>query len=332
MRFVRSCVPLLALACAADQVPSGHILVIAEAATAAAQITRVTVTITPSGVTGDLAVDPLNPTRFTGMIEVPVGAQTVRADAYSGVTLVGTGSAPVDVAKGVHVQALITIVDATGPAPGPDHSPVVTSVVLPLSAQVDDQWPVTATAMDGDGDALTYSWSALPTGCGIFANPAALSTTFTARLVGSCTVTFTATAKGKSDAKSGQIQITAATGFIDVTVDYVPQPVIASISFFAGGQPIATVSRTATDATIRTPFHKGTLYTVTVAYDPWSTGTITLTDSCNGTIGQPQFVANAASASGTWTPTVDSGACIVTARIVRGALSDSLFVVVLPAP
>jgi len=262
-----------------------------------------------------------------------VGAQTLRADAFdAGGAIVGTGTAQVDVSKGVHVQALITILDATGPSAGPDHSPVVTSLVSRLSAQVDDQFTVSATAMDGDDDPLVFSWGASPAGCGTFADSAALSTTFTARVALTCTITFTATARSKSDSKSAQIQITPATGFIDIEVDYVPQPVIASIAFFQGGTNVATVTRTASDATIRAPFHKNTAYTVTVTFDPWPAGQVTLTDSCNGTIVQPSFVANQPSATATWTPLVDSGACILTARLVRAALSDTLFVVVLPAP
>jgi hypothetical protein len=139
------------------------------------------------------------------------------------------------------------------------------------------------------------------------ANPTALTTDFAAKLIGNCTVTFGATANGKSDSRSAVVQISAATGFIDVTVTYVPYPLIASIAFSSGPTPIATVARTDPDATIRAAFHKGTAYTVTLSFDAWPTGTIALSDSCGGTIVQPVFVANATSASATWTPTVDSG-------------------------
>lgn len=332
MRFVRVCLPLLVLACGGDQRLVGHIQVVAQAV-APAQLTRVTVTVTPAGVTQDLIVDPLDASKFTGIIEVPVGTQTVRADAFAGgTTPVGTGSATVPVVKGAHVQALITILDTTGPSPGPDHSPVVTSLVAPLAAQVDDQPTLSATAMDGDGDAMSFSWTASPAGCGTFATPTAATTLFTPRLVGACTVTFTVTANGKSDSKSAQVQIAAATGFIDVSVQYVPQPVISSIAFSTGSTQIASVARTATDATIRAPFHKGTPYTVTLSFDRWPTGSVGLADSCGGTIVPPSFVANAPSATATWTPTVASGACIITATLIRETLTDSLFVVVLPVP
>jgi len=332
MRFARLSLLLLVLGCGAPQPPQGQNSVLAQAQFSAAQITRVTVTVVPANVMFDLTVHPQDPTRFTGTIAVPVGTHTVTAVAFAGNTQVGSGSASVTVAKGAHIQALITILDATGPSPGPDHSPVVTSLVTPTSAQVDDQPTLTAAAMDGDGDAMTFSWAASPSGCGTFATPTTLSTSFTAKLIGTCTVTFTAAAKGNSDSKSAQIQISAATGFIDVTVQYVPQPLIGSIVFFTGPTQIATVTRNAPDATIRAPFHKGTPYTVALSFDPWPTGAIALSDSCAGTIVQPVFVVNATSASATWTPTVDSGACIVTATLTRQTLTDNFFVVVLPVP
>jgi hypothetical protein len=237
----------------------------------------------------------------------------------------------VDVQKNAQTQALITILDSTGPDPGPDHSPVVTSLVAPLSAQVDDQATLTATAMDADGDALTFSWTASPAACVTFTTPTASSTTFTAKLIGTCTVTFSVTANGKSDSKSASIAISAATGTLGITATFVPQPVIGSISFSQGATLIATVARSGLDATIRAPFHQGTAYTVTVTFDA-PADTLSLSDSCAGTIVQPVLAASATSATATWTPTVSSGVCIVTATLGRATLIDTLFVVVLPVP
>jgi hypothetical protein len=333
MRFLRISLFLLAVQCATSaEDPVGRISVVAHTQTTASQITRVTVTITPAGIAQDLTVSPTDPTQFTGSVDVPVGVQNVRADAFAGTTQVGTGTAQVAVNKGVQVQALITVLDTTGPIQGPDHSPVVTSLVTPTAAQVDDQLPVSATAMDGDSNSMTFAWSASPAGCGLFANSTALSTTFTAKVIGTCTVTFTVTANGKSDSKSAPVQISAAIGTIGVTVTYVPQPLISSITFKQGATQIASVNRTDPDGTIRAPFHKGTAYTVTMTFDAWPSGSIGLSDSCSGTIAQPAFPANGTSASATWTPIVSTGACIVTATLQRSTLVDSFFVVVLPAP
>jgi hypothetical protein len=326
------CALALAVACAGNQ-NLGSIVVVAQAATAAPQITHVRVTITPAAVARDLTVDSADPTRFTGSFSVPVGTQILSVEAFSaGEKSVGTGTATVAVQKNATVQAQIRILDLTGPATGPDHSPVVTSLVTPAAAQVDDQLPLNATAMDADQDPMTFLWTESPSGCGLFANRAAAATTFTAKLPGTCTVTFTVTANGKSDGKSAPIAIAAGTGSIDVVVTYVPQPVISSIAFSSGTTTLATVARNAADATLRVPFHKGTAYTVTFSFDPWSTGTNALSDSCGGTIVQPAFVANATSARATWTPTVDTGACVIVATVTRETLTDSLFVVALPVP
>lgn len=324
---------VLVFGCNGSQAPLGRISVVAETLTTGAQITRVTVLITPSGVRQDLAVDPANATRFTGSFDVPVGAATVTAQAFAGSTLIGSGSASVNVQKGAHVQALITVVDTTGPGNEPDHSPVVTSLVAPVSAQVGDHATLTATAMDGDGDPLAFSWTALPADCGTFATPTAPSTDFTAQTIGGCVVKITVTAGGKTDSKSAPIAIGAAMGSIDITVTYVPYPLIGSIAFFnPDSTPIVSVPRNTGDATIRLPFHKGTPYTVTMSFDPWPSGTISLSDSCGGTIVPPAFVPGATSASATWTPTVNTGACIVTATLKRETLTDTFFVVVLPVP
>jgi hypothetical protein len=337
MRYARHAFLFLVVACSGTEQPIGRISVVAQALTSPAQITRVTITVTPANVTGDLTVDPADPTRFTGSLVVPVGLQTVRADAFNGGQPVGTGNAIVTVSNNAHVLAQITILDSTGPVPGPDHSPVVTSLVTPTAAQVGDQVTVNAAAMDADGDAMTFAWTASPSGCGSFANPATTSTVFTATVIGTCTVTFTVTANGKSDSKSAPIQISAATGSIDVTVTYVPQPLISQIAFSTGVTQVASVLRTAQDATIRTPFHKGTAYTIALTFDAWPSGAIALSDSCSGTIVQPTFPAGGTSASGTWTPTLSSGACILTATLQRTTpsqptLTDTFFVVVLPAP
>jgi len=333
MKLTRVCLLLLVLACDGVQPSQGRIQVVTHQLTTTAEITRVTVTVTPANVTQDLTVDPADATKFTGSITVPVGTQTVQADAFAGAKKVGSGTASVTVEKNAQMQAQITILDTTGPIASPDHSPVVTSLVTPAVAQVGDQPNLSATSMDGDGDTMSFSWTGSPSGCGTFASPSLPSTAFTANAIGICTVTFTVTANGKSDSRSASIQISAATGSIDVRVTYVPQPLISSIAIFNGPTQVATVSRlTSSDATIRAAFHKGTPYTVVLGFDRWTTGTVALTDSCAGTIVPPAFVPNADSATATWTPTVDNGACILTATLSRQTLIDTFFVVVLPVP
>ena len=162
---------LASVACDKAQAPSGFILAVARMQTSSAQITRVAVTVTPANVTTDLTRDPQDSTgsTFAGVLTVPIGNQTVKADAYNGTQLVGSGSAPVLVGKGQQTQVLITILDTTGPDGMLDHSPVVTSLTLPASAvMLGDTLALTAAAIDADNDPLAFSWTTAPAGCGTF--------------------------------------------------------------------------------------------------------------------------------------------------------------------
>ncbi len=334
MALARACVLsgllFFQLNCTGQQA-GADLYVIADALTSAGQITRVSVTVTPAGLKQDLTVSATDPTKFTGTVpNVPVGTQTVTATAYRTGTdgseqVVGSGSVAVTVSKNVQVQAQITILDGTGPLPVPDHSPVVTSMVTQLSAAVGDVTSVSATASDADGNPITFAWTTL-TGCGTFADPSSASTTFTPNATGTCTLKVTATANGLSDQKTANMTVNPATGSIGVEVDYVPQPEIISIAFSNGATQLGTISRTGADATLHAAFVQGTTYTVTLTYDPWPTGTISLSDTCGGAIGQPSFQAGG-TATGTWKPTVAGGPCQLTATLTRQSLTDSFMVV-----
>ena len=188
----------------------GFVAVTVTAQTASAQITRVSVTVMPANASADLTRNPAG--TFSGTLDVPVGAQTVTANAWAGTTLAGTGTGSALVVKGQTVQVFITVPDDTGPAPTPDHSPVITSLTASSNAVLSgDQVSLAATAMDADGDAITFSWTASPAGCGTFATPASASTTWTAGAAGTCAITITVTARGKSDNKSTSIAISPRT-------------------------------------------------------------------------------------------------------------------------
>ena len=347
MKTTNAWFAILACAACGAQREVGSIRAVALVTGAA--ITRVSVTVSPAGVTTDLSRDPSDATgnTFSGVFTVPAGSQTVQATAFAGTDQAGTGSAAVTVIKGQQAQVLITVLDTRVAPPVPDHSPVVTSLVVPSSAaQQGDQLSLSATAVDVDGDTIGFAWSVSPPGCGTFSTtsgtlpatsatlPAtsATSTIWTAQAIGTCAITFTVTANGKSDSKSASVVVSAATGTVDVIVTYVPQPVITSISFLSGATTIDTISRTGIDATSRAAFHKGTAYTVRLFHDPAPDGALDLQDTCAGTIAQPVFVATATFSDATWTPTVDNGFCILTAQYTRQTLVDRVPVVVLPVP
>ena len=206
------CVALWLCACHHTPVADGgfvQVTVIAQ--TSGAQITRVSVTVTPANVPVDLTPDTGG--TFSGTLSAPAGSQTVTATVFAGTTQVGSGSGSTVVVAGQTVPLSITVSDGTGPAPGPDHSPAITALTQSSgSVLLGGQVSLSATAVDADNDAITYAWSAAPTGCGTFTAPASASTTLTATAVGTCTVTITATAKGKSDSKSASIQVSAQPG------------------------------------------------------------------------------------------------------------------------
>ncbi len=200
--------------CACSRLPAASdafVRVIVSAQTSSAQITRVSVTDMPANVSADLIRDPAG--TFSGTLSVPAGAQVVTASAFAGTTLAGSGSGSVTVATGHTAQLFITALDVTGPAPLPDHSPVVTSLAASATAvALGDHVSLVATAMDADGDAITFGWSAAPAGCGTFAPSGSASTTWTATAVGTCVVTLTASARGQSDSRSTSILVSPGAG------------------------------------------------------------------------------------------------------------------------
>jgi len=206
------CVALWLCACHHTPVADGgFVQVTVTAQTSGALITRVSVTVTPANVPVDLTRDTGG--TFSGTLSAPAGSQTVTATVFAGTTQVGSGSGSTVVVAGQTVPLSITVSDGTGPAPGPDHSPAITALTQSSgSVLLGGQVSLSATAVDADNDAITYAWSAAPTGCGTFTAPASASTTLTATAVGTCTVTITATAKGKSDSKSASIQVSAQPG------------------------------------------------------------------------------------------------------------------------
>jgi len=207
--------------------------------TTSGQITSVSATLLPSGTPTPLNQDPSR--TYSGTITAPVGVQTVRADAFAaGQVLVGTGSGSTTVVKNQQVPLSINVLDLTGPAAVPDHSPVITSLTAPPTARLGDQLNLAGTAMDADNDAITYGWTASPAGCGTFSAPSSATTSLTANLSGPCIATLTATARAKSDSRSANIGVapiwvlpvqTSADGRTLVDQAGVPFPILGRVAW-----------------------------------------------------------------------------------------------------
>src|SRR3954467_8630502 len=119
---------VLFCACGADPAAQRGLVrvAISPEATATGAITGVSVTVSPAGASANLTQG--SPGTFSGNVAVPLGNQTVTATAVAGSTTVATGSATVTVTGGGTTPVAIKLLDATGRTPGPDHSPVITSL------------------------------------------------------------------------------------------------------------------------------------------------------------------------------------------------------------
>jgi hypothetical protein len=320
-----------ALACGSVR-DGGHVQVVVQMLTASSSVTRVSLDISPAGISQDLTYTAAT-SSFTGTLAVPVGAQTLTAKAWAGANLVGTGTASVTVVKNQTTQATITVLDSTGPAPGPGHSPVITAFTAPATAMVGDVNSCSATAMDMDGDTITYAWSATPSGCATFANASAASTSVTAVTVGTCALAVVATATGGSDQRSGNLVISPATGTVQVNGTYVPQPRITQLELLDGTTVIWTIDRTGTDATFHTALTRNKAYSIRSHFDSVTDGALTLSSNCGAAFGQPPAITAATTVlTGTFTtPAAGAAACIVTATLTRQTLVDT-FPVVLVIP
>jgi hypothetical protein len=292
------------------------------------EVTRITITVTPAGVTQDLTYNASDET-FTGTLTVATGEQTVTAIAYAGpapYTEVGRGSASVTIVTGASASVDITIYDTTGPPPPPDHGPVIlTFVVQNTNVMSGTAQTLTATAMDADGQAIAYAWTQAPADCGAFSNASADSTQWTAGPVGPCAVTITATANGKSDARSKTIQIVPATGFLDVTGHWVPQPFITHVAVLNGGTVWWDVARGDANATSPNSLAIGASHEVRAYHTPASGAAVALTDSCGGAISGPAYGTDGSGsyAAFTWTAPTSPGACILTPQLtVPGPAGD----------
>jgi hypothetical protein len=323
-------VVLATLACGTSErssAPAGRVVAVVQALSAS-QVTRVNVTVSPAGVSQDLTYNAADGT-FAGLLTVPVGQQLVTATAYTADAVYGTGSATADVAERSTAMAYIAILDSSARRPLPDHGPIVTSVtasdVTPIVGQ---QIQLAASAIDPDGDPISFAWT---DGCGgSFGTPTSATTTWSSQTVGSCRVTITVTSRQLSDARAVNLQVrTIPTGQISVTGLVVPQPTIDAVTFSdaQGGSCTALRGGAGADGTCHLPVVGGEPLTVTAsASDVISAATFALTNDCGGS-----FSAQSGS-TWSWTAPASGGLCLVTATVAQEGLADAFSVAVFVEP
>lgn len=183
--YVLFCALLLAMlgGCDAPADEGGVNVGVSAQALAGDNVTKITVTVSGSGIAPDIAQDLVKTNgQWGGIIGgVPAGAnRTVRADAYdAGNTLVYSGQVTgVTVTVGGTAAVIIVLQDEAAPDPFSNSAPRITGLVASES-QVEPGQAVnlTITATDADGDPLTYAWSAP---AGSFAGGNTASPTWTA--------------------------------------------------------------------------------------------------------------------------------------------------------
>lgn len=327
---VASLAVLAALACssATNRDRGGGRVVAVVQPLAAALVTRVTLEVSPAGVTQDLSYNAADGT-FAGILTVPVGAQTLTATAFVGDAVYGTGAAFADVTENGTALVYLSILDASGRKPAPDHGPVVTSItvsnVTPLAGE---QIQLAASAVDPDRDPISFAWSDV---CGgAFSAATSATTTWSSETVGLCRVTVTATSRQLSDARAVTIRVRSApTGQIEITGIVVPQPTIDVVTFSDAQAQSCTMLRggPGADGTCHMQVLAGARLAVTLAAsDLIPTAAFSLTDDCGGS-AEP-----GAGSTFTWTAPAAGGLCIVAVAVSQAGLSDLFPVAVFVEP
>lgn len=169
----------------------------------AVTVTSVQVVITGAGINPDitetLVYDASTETISGVILAIPPGnARTVSVTAFDGATPVCSGAETVDISAGPP-QVLMMVLQCAGFGPrvgGVDitgvlnQPPQIRSVfVSSLSALPGQTLGVRVTAVDPDGDPLSYAWTGT---CGTFFDPSDRDTTWTAPSAGpSCDLTIT---------------------------------------------------------------------------------------------------------------------------------------------
>jgi len=257
--------------------------VLVSALTSSADISRVSVTATPAGVSTDLTRDPSG--TFSGTLSLPAGDQTVAARVFAGSALVGTGSAGITVVQEQTATVVITAFDVTGPEPTPDHSPVVTSLTASSTAvTLGDQVSLTATAIDADSDPIAFKWTAAPAGCGTFSSTASAATTWTAAALGTCAITVTATARGRSDSRGTSILVSPPSG-------PAAPALVQHVSSSANPVSISEFGN-AFKFTLPNPVLPGNCLVMGISYEWSNTRTVSVTDVNVQTWGPPVVTAD----------------------------------------
>jgi hypothetical protein len=310
----------LGLGACATEDGMGEVTVRADALTRIEDITRVTLTAQPGGIATDLA---LNAQGYVGSLLVEAGPHTFEVRAFAGDRVVASGSASANVAADTVTAVQITVLDTTGPAPAPGHSPFLLSLTVGNAQPgIGDAVELTANVVDPDGDAITYAWTS-SCAAGTLTNADKAAATWTATAAGTCTLKLDVAAGGHTLSRAVNITTAPDTGSIDVTATFVPHPRIYQMK--AWNLPLeCSVQRDATDAScLDLPVAPGQQLTVSANVTSEFVGVLTFSDNCGGAFVGPSNFRR-------WTAPATPAVCLLTATFVDGRyhLADSMSIAV----
>lgn len=240
-RVVAVLVLALAVACGSEtSVATGEAsLGVSAQELSANDISRVTVTVSGSGISPDISRNLFKTSgQWSGTLGgIPVGTdRTFLAQAYDASdTLLYEGQVTgVSITQGVTAAVFILLQQKTAPTPFRNSAPRVSSLVA-SSTQVElgQTATLSVTATDADGDTLQYAWTAT---AGTLANATTANPTWTAPTTeGPQTLNVIVT-----DGKGGQagfslvINVLAAKGKASVTTNFNTWPVVSQVSATQG--------------------------------------------------------------------------------------------------
>ncbi|HEX5749567.1 MAG TPA: hypothetical protein VFZ09_25280 [Archangium sp.] len=231
----------LAMACGGEKEPvvGEASLGISAQALSANDISRVTVTVSGSGISPDISRNLFKTSGQWGgtLGGIPVGSdRTFKAQAYdsSNVLLYEGQVTGVTITQGSTAAVFILLQQKTAPNPFSNNAPRISALVASASqVEPGQSTTLSVTATDVDGDTLGYAWTAT---AGTLANATKSSSTWTAPTTeGPYTVNVSVT-----DGKGGQagfslvINVLAGRSKASVTTSFNTWPVVSQVSVTKG--------------------------------------------------------------------------------------------------